>query len=232
MGEVVAILDEDREFERLKDPLYWRFKGDYCFSSEPGTPRRHLPLGRDTYNWLFFERMAGRYTRHMVLPKSRQMQATWNICAYLIHQAMFVPNSEVLVINKKDDDSAYLVSRGDTRGGDFAKGQGRCWTLYDNQPEWVKRRMPATCARNQINLANGSMILGLPEGDRQLQQYQKALVYFDECAWMEQYMNRLMRGALPMASYVLSSSTSQGMNDFYHVTMDIPPENESLEEAA
>lgn len=198
--------------------MYWRFRGLYAFSDDREVGRSHLP--DRTYNRYVWGLLSDQHVNPFLIPKSRQMNATWEISAYLVWYAMFHPGAEILVVNKKDEDSAYIVSRA---SNDVARGQGRCRTIYENQPEWIKEAIPANPTDGEIRFSNRAMIKALPEGERQLHQYQASIVYFDECALMDNFAARFYGGALPMSRRTLCSSVPNGYDDWERVVNDRPP---------
>ena len=150
------------------------------------------------------------------------MLLTWELSAYYCWYAQFHNDTENLVVNKKDDDSSYIVYRGSkaTDKRDGYTGSGRIWTIYKNQPKWLRDRCRATPSYNEIEFDNGSFIKGLPEGEEQLHQYQASNVWFDEASRMAHFAARFFGGAAPMADNIHVTSTPDTLDDFYRVVMD------------
>jgi hypothetical protein len=219
-------IDYDREFDRCRDYLYWRFKGDYCLSFDKERGKQHMP--DKAYNLLICKMLANDSIRHVAIPKTRQMLMTWEASAFCVHYAMFNPGAEILVVNKKGDDSAYIVYRGaqhtkkKTETGEYT-GRGRCWSIYNNQPSWLKERVPASPAANLITFGNSAFIGGLPEGEEQLHQYQASIVWFDEASRQSDFGDRY-EAAVPMAKRILITSTPKGQEDFYRLCKDVQKE--------
>lgn len=203
----------DAEYERCgNDYTYWRWQGTYAYSVEKGVGTRHIP--KRPYNWEIVRFLANRSLRHKAWPKSRQMQMTWELSAYYMWYAQFHPDTENLVVNKKEEDSAYIVYS--------AKEQrGRIWTIYRNQPKWLRGRCPAEKSHNTVSWThNRSFIKGLPEGEEQLHQYQASNTWFDEAARSPRFKERFFGGAGPMSENVHVTSTPDEFDGFHFVVMD------------
>lgn len=212
----------EAQYERCaKDYLYWRQSGLFCFSTDKrvGT----MPMPDKPYNLLISALLENRSLKVKMFPKTRQMMMSWEIAAYYTWYAQFHPDSENLVINKKEEDSAYMVALGKGKFGQLRSvkpaGRGRVWNVYKNQPEWLKELCPAVASFNLVEWSGGGWVHGLPEGEEQLQGYQPANVWFDECGFMEQFEAHYF-AALPMAENIHASSTPNGPGEYYRHVMD------------
>lgn len=214
---------QSAEIERCRDYLYWRFHGEYCFSyaklpdpENPGverTVRAHMP-DRD-YNRAMATALSVPTWRRVAFEKSRQMNATWEVSAFLLHYIMFNPHAEIIIVSKKEDEADYIL-------------QDRMAYMWDQQPGFLKRHCEVEFSYCYAQSSNGAWIKGIPQGDKQVQQYQCNIVYFDECAWNEFFYAMLM-AAMPMASRIICTSTANGRCAFRSIVKD---ETFGMQEAA
>lgn len=210
--------DIDAEIERCKDYLYWRWDGRYCFSRDKREPRKHMPIR--AYNWVMCAALANPTLSPFTVPKSRQMNMTWELSARILHFTLTTPATENLIVNKKASDSKYIISR--------------MWAIYNNQPDWLKEAFPAEInrAEGRIDTGVGSSAIAMPEGEDPLHGYQPYLVWFDEASHMQYFSNRLYSGAMPMAEQVFVTGTSNGLDDFGRLVLDSVDEELEYREVA
>ena len=98
----------------------------------------------------------------LFIEKSRDLMISWLCVGYFTHAAMTNDEREVLFQSQKEDKAAELI--------DYAK------TLYEQQHEQLQRRFPlAKPLKEQsalkLEFANGSRIIGIPEGADQIRSY-------------------------------------------------------------
>jgi hypothetical protein len=110
----------------------------------------------------------------LFIEKSRDMMISWLCVGFFTHAAMTNEHREVLFQSQKEDKGAELV--------DYAK------TLYDQQNEVLRWRFPLTKPiREQsalkLEFANGSRIIGIPEGADQIRSYHPWGLLMDEAAF-------------------------------------------------
>ena len=108
------------------------------------------------------------------IEKSRDMMMSWLCTGYFTHTAMTNDQREVLFQSQKEDKAGELV--------DYAK------ILYDQQDERLKRRFPllkplSKQAALKLEFANGSRIIGIPEGADQIRSYHPWGLLMDEAAF-------------------------------------------------
>jgi hypothetical protein len=108
------------------------------------------------------------------IEKSRDMMMSWFCVGYFTHAAMTNDQREVLFQSQKEDKAAELV--------DYAK------TLYDQQDERLKRRFRlakplSNQAALKLEFANGSRLIGIPEGADQIRSYHPWGLLMDEAAF-------------------------------------------------
>ena len=184
----------------------------WAFTVDVGNPRRQMPW--KTYNQRIAACLADRSILTLALDKSRQMLATWEICAYLNWLAEFHGPREILVKGKERGEAAYICER--------------IMTLWGNQPTWLKNEKPATFNRSKviIHYGTGTNIFGLPEGVRDVRGYQASDFYGDECAFMREFED-VYNSTLAMLSggiRVILTSTPFLEAAWYRLVFDKPKE--------
>jgi hypothetical protein len=208
--------EQTLELEACRNYRFWRLSGKYCFSKakvpdpdNPGTLRiekRHMPL--DEYNAALTAMFSHRAWKRIAIPKTRQMKLTWEVCAYLLHYAMFNPGSENIVFVKKGDEGGggYLI-------------EDRINYMWEQQPEFLKDFCKAELSRSEVRFSNGTFIRCIPQGEAQAQMYQCMNMYFDECAWYDGFLD-MLESAMPMAERIILTSTSNGKTGFSCIVHD------------
>lgn len=114
------------------------------------------------------------------IPKSREMMLSWIVMALLTWQCQFIERTRWVVQSKDEDTAKGLL--------EYSK------VLYEQQPEWLKRRYPLaggkidTTGGVQSNLlhlyANGSRVIGITSDPDKIRQGHPTGVFFDEAAHM------------------------------------------------
>lgn len=161
--------------QAIADPLLWLRHHTRTHDShwrEAGAVNPYRPFPDKPY----FKRLLELIHREPVLfiEKSRDMMISWLCVGFFTHAAMVNEHREVLFQSQKEDKAAELV--------DYAK------TLYDQQNEALKRRFPLTKsireqAALKLEFANGSRIVGIPEGADQIRSYHPWGLLMDEAAF-------------------------------------------------
>ncbi len=157
------------------DPLVWLqqytcTKDSYWKEAGAGTPYRPFP------DKPYFRFVLDEIHRNKVLliEKSRDMMLSWLCVGYFTHAAITTERREVLFQSQKEDKAAELI--------DYAR------ILYEQQPQALKQRSPlAKPLRSQSSLklefANGSRLVGIPEGADQIRSYHPWGLLMDEAAF-------------------------------------------------
>jgi hypothetical protein len=109
--------------------------------------------------------------------KSRQMLATWTLCALYTHDAQFHTNRLHFIQSKKEEDSDRLIQR--------------CFTIWENEPDFIKRAFPAEYAYCHLRFhrpgdSSGlpySEIWGIPQGGDVIRQHTGSGLFIDEAAF-------------------------------------------------
>jgi phage FluMu gp28-like protein len=135
-----------------------------------GTPYRPFP------DKPYFRFVLDEIHRNKVLliEKSRDMMLSWLCVGYFTHAAITTERREVLFQSQKEDKAAELI--------DYAR------ILYEQQPQALKQRSPlAKPLRSHSSLklefANGSRLVGIPEGADQIRSYHPWGLLMDEAAF-------------------------------------------------
>ena len=157
------------------DPLVWLqqytcTKDSHWKEAGAGTPYRPFP------DKPYFRFVLDEIHRNKVLliEKSRDMMLSWLCVGYFTHAAITTDRREVLFQSQKEDKAAELI--------DYAR------ILYEQQPQALKQRSPlAKPLRSQSSLklefANGSRLVGIPEGADQIRSYHPWGLLMDEAAF-------------------------------------------------
>jgi len=166
---------EERELRRCAaDADYWLFRyaktrdeHDPSIAAKPFPDKRYIH--EMVRLWLA--------NRMVCWEKSRQVMASWTLCALYLHDAQFGQHRLNFIQSKKEEDSDRLVQR--------------CFILWQNQPEFLKRSHPAEYAYchlkfykpNEMNGLPHSEIWGIPQGGDVLRQHVASGLFVDEAAF-------------------------------------------------
>ena len=186
---------------------YWRFR--YAYSDDSGERRRRMP-------WMPYHQIlagvlqSGR--RLLAFDKARQMQITWDICAFLLHNAMVRQSTEIVALSKNQRDSEYLVFR--------------IKTLWNNQPQFLRDAWPMYPTEDELFFPRSlCRIVALPAGEEPVRGYQGNLFFLDECGHMDGFMDRFT-AAIPQISRptnpgrIIMAGTPNIHGDWWRVVKD------------
>jgi hypothetical protein len=113
--------------------------------------------------------------------KSRQVMASWTLCALYMHEAQFSVESNrqtlYFIQSKKEEDSDRLIQR--------------CYTLWFNQDAWLKALYPAEYSYCHLRFWKPgprvglpySEIYGIPQGGDAFRQHTVSGLLIDEGAF-------------------------------------------------
>ena len=132
--------------------------------------------------------------RIMHIAKSRQMGMSWFCLAMLLWESQFYDYKQCVVINKALDDSLA--------------GIDRVKLMYNNQPAWLKSMCPLDrkvddLPRENITFANGSMVLGLPQGAHKIRGLVPATALLDEAAYQDE-LAQTYAACVPCSSRIVT----------------------------
>jgi phage FluMu gp28-like protein len=157
------------------DPLVWLqqytcTKDSHWKEAGAGTPYRPFP-DKPYFRFVLHEIHRNKV---LLIEKSRDMMLSWLCVGYFTHAAITTERREVLFQSQKEDKAAELI--------DYAR------ILYEQQPQALKQRSPlAKPLRSQSSLklefANGSRLVGIPEGADQIRSYHPWGLLMDEAAF-------------------------------------------------
>lgn len=201
-GGVAASYDTSK----LKDP--YRFMFEYVRTLDPHdekNPIKSLPDTPQTRSILrtFIEEDL------IVIPKSRQMQATWMAVAYGLYMAMSRQGSAVFFVSRKEDDAGFsrdlsLLSR--------------AYFIYSHLPQSLQIPCQKGLAPPVLRFpAQYSSIMGLTQDSDALRQYTASLVICDEWAFQEKARESYsaMIPTLKGGGKLIGISTPNGPNNLF-----------------
>ncbi len=157
------------------DPLVWgqRFtctKDNHWRESGANSPYRPFP------EMPYFRPLISKFQSEPILfvEKSRDMMVSWLCVLFFTHSAMTTPGREVLFQSQKEDKAGELI--------EYAR------ILYGHQHPLLKKRFPLNKPlRRQsalsLEFANGSRLIGIPEGADQIRSYHPWGLFMDEAAF-------------------------------------------------
>lgn len=185
--------------QAIADPLLWleqhtRTHDSHWREAHATSPYRPFP------DKPYFNPLVELIQQEPVLfiEKSRDMMISWLCVGFFTHAAMVNEHREVLFQSQKEDKAAELV--------DYAK------TLYDQQDEALKRRFPLTKsireqAALKLEFANGSRIIGIPEGADQIRSYHPWGLLMDEAAFQPE-AGEAYDAAVPVCQKIIVVSSA------------------------
>lgn len=143
----------------------------------------------------------------LFVEKSRQVMATWLVCAYLLWRAKYRPHQLLLVQSKKEDDAANLV---------FNKEPtvARISFMETHLPKHLRTvDFPKGGAFARLYFPTGSQIWGIPEGSDIIRSNTASVIFSDEAAFQPEF-GGAFTAALPAVkgggSYIAISSANPG----------------------
>jgi hypothetical protein len=188
------------EFARaVGDPLFWmehhtRTRDSHWREAGANSPYRPFP------DKSYFAQVIDTIQNEAVLfiEKSRDMMISWLCVGYFTHAAMTNDEREVLLQSQKEDKAAELI--------DYAK------TLYEQQHEELKRQFPlAKPLKEQsalkLEFANGSRIVGIPEGADQIRSFHPWGLLMDEAAFQPE-AGEAYDAAVPVCQKIIVVSSA------------------------
>ena len=143
---------------------------------EPGEAKWALDAGI-AFDWLVLTREIGL----LPVEKSRQVMATWLVCAYLLWRAKFRPYQLILVQSKREDDAANLVFNKEAT-------VGRISFMEQTLPGHLRSvEFPKNATFGHVYFPNGSHIWAIPEGGDVIRSNTPSVVFSDEAAFQPEF---------------------------------------------
>jgi len=163
---------------------------------EAGASSPYRPFPAKTYFAAVIEHICNETV--LFIEKSRDMMISWLCVGFFTHAAMTNQEREVLFQSQKEDKAAELI--------DYAK------TLYEQQDEQLRRRFPlAKPLKEQsalkLEFANGSRIIGIPEGADQIRSYHPWGLLMDEAAFQPE-AGEAYDAAVPVCQKIIVVSSA------------------------
>jgi len=130
-------------------------------------------------------------TKMNIWEKSRQIMASWLMCALYLHDAQFGVNRLNFIQSKKEEDSDALLQR--------------CRFIWENQDDWVKAAFPAEYSYCHIKFAwtnresdlPRSHLWAIPQGGDIIRQHTGSGLLSDEAAFQPD-LEKAIGSAQPM----------------------------------
>jgi hypothetical protein len=183
----------------VTDPLTWlqshtRTRDSHWREAGATSPFRGFP------DKPYFRPLINNFESEPVVfvEKSRDLMLSWLCVGFFTHSAMTNDQREVLFQSQKEDKAAELI--------DYAK------TLYEQQDEPLKRHFPlAKPLKEQsalrLEFANGSRLIGIPEGADQIRSYHPWGLLMDEAAFQPE-AGEAYDAAVPVCQKIIVVSSA------------------------
>lgn len=169
--DALRIADELERRHCANDPEYWLFR--YARTRDEHDPDVFAKPFPDKE---YLRVMVRFWLEHRMnlFEKSRQMMATWLLCALYTNDAQFHTNRLHFFQSKKEEDSDRLIQR--------------CFTIWENQPAFLKRSCQAIYSYCHLRFFRPgetaglpySEIWGIPQGGDVIRQHTGSGLFIDE----------------------------------------------------
>lgn len=146
--------------------------------------------------------------RILIVAKSRQMLATWTICGWMIHRALYGDPGLFLLLSKGARDTSELIKR--------------LKVVVQNLPEKEQTMLKVKAA--EIESSTGSRILALPATEDAVRMHSPAGVFWDEMAFTphSEAIWTAVKPAIDSGGAFCGISTPNGTdNVFYSLYNDV-----------
>lgn len=167
---VLVSLQEDLKLRCAQDGLYFLRFAKTRDEADPQCPVKPFPLGLEYVPLIWSALVSHNRT---IIAKSRQMLASWILCAFCVWWARFRPNQAIFWQSQKDDDSNAMIA---LPGAAF----GRCQFIEANLPPFLQQ--PIKTSEGKIIYPNGSFIQALAGGADQVRGRVFSILVEDEFA--------------------------------------------------
>jgi hypothetical protein len=183
----------------IHDPLIWlqghtRTRDSHWREARAANPYRGFP------DKPYFRPLIDLFEIEPVVfvEKSRDLMLSWLCVGFFTHSAMTNEQREVLFQSQKEDKAAELI--------DYAK------TLYEQQGESLKRLFPLAKplkeqAALRFEFANGSRLIGIPEGADQIRSFHPWGLLMDEAAFQPE-AGEAYDAAVPVCQKIIVVSSA------------------------
>lgn len=146
-------------------------------AAEEGVPRRRRWPSNLQYVKELLQILKNE--RFVIIPKSRRMFVTWTICAYLVHDTRYNPDSANFILSETEQKAAFSIDK-------------RCYHIEQNlrheefRKEVVSLRTKTGLIGRMTYPHNGSYLWGLASTGDALRAYTATKVFVDEIEFIEQ----------------------------------------------
>lgn len=144
----------------------------------------------------------------LLIPKSRQILATWLIAGLNYWEAKFYPYRLAFFQSKKEDDSDENLVRVEQ--------------MEESLPQWMKDRNPMKKTFCNIEFEkNRSRMKAVPQGSRHFRQYTPSSLFLDEATYIEELLETIeaVQPALRRGGR-LTAISSAGPSEFSDLVFD------------
>lgn len=148
------------------------------------------------------------HERYLLIPKSRQILATWLIAALNFWECMFYPYRLCFFQSKKEEDSDENLIRVEQ--------------MYKSLPDWMKERNPVKKIYCQITFeGNQSRMKAVPQGSQHFRQYTPSSLFLDEATYIEE-LQETIKAVQPAIRRggKLTAISSAGPSEFADLVFD------------
>jgi len=188
--KLVSALQEKERRRCAADAEYWLFKyartrdeHDSSIAAKPFPDKEYI---RELVRFWLANRMN-------IVEKSRQMMCSWVLCSLYLWDAQFGTNRLHFLSSKKEEDSDRLIQR--------------CFTVWANQPDFLKRAYPAEYSFCHLKFRRQddpkalpySELWGIAQGPDIIRQHVGSGLMVDEGAFQLD-LEALIGAAKPMLS--------------------------------
>jgi hypothetical protein len=188
--ELLAHLQEQERRRCARDAEHWLFKyartrdeHDPSVTAKPFPDKEYI---RELVRFWLASKMN-------IVEKSRQMMCSWIFCSLYLWDTQFHPNRLNFLCSKKEEDSDRLIQR--------------CYTVWQNQPEFVKRAHPAEYTYGHLKFRwpkepealPYSELYGIAQGPDVIRQHTGSGLFVDEGSFQDS-LSELIGAAKPMLS--------------------------------
>lgn len=147
--------------------------------ADPSQPMKPFPVNLEYVTATWDVLVANK---KVVIAKSRQMLASWILCAFCVWWARFIPNQAVYWQTQKAEDAYEKVAVATQgKGGGY---MGRCQFIEYHLPKVLQQ--PVRCTEGLMVYPNGSIIQAVPGGADQIRGKVVSVYVGDEFAFQEE----------------------------------------------
>lgn len=146
--------------------------------------------------------------KYLLVPKSRQMTATWLFVLLYLHDSMFFPSRNTLFQCKIENDADLNLQR--------------AWTCHQRLPQWMRTWQPMKYIYCQADFPRSrSKIRAVPAGEKHFKQNTLTGAFIDE-AVVTEGLDEVLAGAKPALGKIgrFTAISSAGPSYFGELCFD------------